>query len=207
MVATARHRTDAAWRRGQLAALVGGLVLAGCAGGPPQRDQLAAPAPGGFSIDLTALHGRGAEGAFDGPVAGRLVLFPDGSLHAGARAGAGAGWLPPRVRVLRYEQTEEIWALCRQVQPSPPLPPNLNLHRAAPGTTLLLGAFAADDQRWSCAELLERVDSGPQESSPLQQLARRLSALGWGADRPMPAPEIVPRRYDFGPDPYARYRQ
>ena len=37
-------------------------------------------------------------------------------------------------------------------------------------------------------------------------LVRHLAGLAWATDLPQKRIRTIPRRYDFGPDPYARYR-
>ena len=40
-----------------------------------------------------------------------------------------------------------------------------------------------------------------------RETIRRLAALAWATDLPSNETFVAPIRYDFGPDPYARYRE
>ena len=55
-----------------------------------------------------------------------------------------------------------------------------------------------DGHRWARTETLGGTDGA------LDRLVERLAGLAWAADTP--AAGAPPHRYDFGPDPYERYR-
>ena len=72
------------------------------------------------------------------------------------------------------------------------------------GTTFSAVAHLdADGRPWTFVR--EREASAAPDPA-VQQFARRLAAYAWAADYPIERLAETPRRYDFGPDPYARYR-
>jgi len=46
-----------------------------------------------------------------------------------------------------------------------------------------------------------------KEDPRLRAAIRRIAALAWAADLPPDGVPRYPERYDFGPDPWARYRR
>ena len=53
---------------------------------------------------------------------------------------------------------------------------------------------------------LQRVLSPEARESANTVLVRTLGALAWLRDAPLQDSTVEPLRYDFGPDPWARYR-
>ena len=66
-----------------------------------------------------------------------------------------------------------------------------------------LVAFNADSQYWNFTRL---VEPGEQLDPALRAFIRDLAALAWAEDLDGPGRRFAPKRYDYGPDPYAAYR-
>jgi hypothetical protein len=173
------------------------IASAGCASGKEGREAVGAlqadplgAVPDDLSVELNVW-----------PLPGRYVLFADGSLHWEAEPGRGG--LPPLRRVLRRAELAEVWPLVEALGPesagarAPILVPRIE---AGPEERIFLGTFLAGGRRWS---VLERP--GPGAGEPAGALVAKLDALAW-VDPAALAPK-PPRRDDFGPDPYARYRR
>jgi hypothetical protein len=56
----------------------------------------------------------------------------------------------------------------------------------------------------SDAEIVAKAEL--DEDPRLRAAIRRIAALAWAADLPPDGVPRYPERYDFGPDPWARYR-
>ncbi len=199
--------------------LVGLLLLTGCAAsGPPtqrtgvtssQVDPLEVPAD--FSLDLTIwADDAGAGPRQPGPDphlrAGRFILFCDGSLHWSGRVEHPEDEMPPLRRILRRADMAALWTLIRQLgmddvtKATPAV--NVRLVEPPPREVLYLAVLTGDGQRWA----FQRHAISPDQPDPaMTRLVGRLSELAWG-DLVDVVP-LTPRRYDFGLDPYARYRR
>ena len=199
--------------------LVGLLLLTGCvASGPPpprgtgvttsQVDPLEVPAD--FSLDLIvwADDGRDLRQPDDAPPvrAGRFILFCDGSLHWSGRVEDPEDEMPPLRRILRRADMAALWTLIRQLgmddatRATPAV--NVRLVEPPPGEVLYLAVLTGDGQRWA---FQRQAPSRDQPDPAMTSLVGRLSELAW-ADLVDVVP-VIPRRYQFGPDPYARYRR
>ncbi len=199
--------------------LVGLFLLTGCAAsGPPppatgvttsQTDPLEVPAD--FSLDLTvwadiAVPTAGQPDADPHVRAGRFILFCDGSLHWSGRVEDPEDEMPPLRRILRRADMAALWTLIRQLgmddatKATPAV--NVRLVEPPPGEVLYLVVLTADGQRWA---FRRQAPSRDQPDAAMASLVGRLRELAW-ADRADPVP-AAPRRYDFGADPYARYRR
>ncbi len=199
--------------------LVGLLLLTGCAAsGPPppgtgvtksQIDPLEVPAD--FSLDMT-VWADVADAAAGQPDAdphlrtGRFILFCDGSLHWSGRVEAPEDEMPPLRRILRRADMAALWTLIRQLgmddatKATPAV--NIRLVEPPPGAVLYLAVLTGDGRRWA----FQRQAPTPDQPDPAMTiLVGRLRELAW-ADPADPVP-AAPRRYDFGADPYARYRR
>ena len=119
----------------------------------------------------------------------------------------GANWRPDVVRRLDRLQVQEVWALARQLGLTDPAkgdePINFALVKAEPNQVVYLAAFTGNDDSW---EFVRRstFPAGPDPS--MTTLARRLAQLAWASDVQDSIAAMMPIRYNFGPDPYARYR-
>ncbi len=197
--------------------LAGLVVVTGCATNPPlqtqqtgvvrsQDDPLHVPAD--FSLDLLVWVDAetGRPGA-DTPVRpGRFILFCDGSLHWSGRVEDPKDQRPPLRRILRRADMAALWTLIRQLgmDDTTMATPMVNVHlvEPPPGEVLYLAVLTGDGRRW----VFQRNTPARDQPDPaMAGLVARLSELAW-ADEPDVGPR-VPRRYDFGKDPYARYRR
>lgn len=167
--------------------------------------------PPDFSVDLTVwadvnARGRGAARAQPPVQPGRFILFCDGSLHWSGRVEHPEDERPPLRRVLRRADMAAIWTLIRQLgmddaaNATPPV--NVHLIEPPPGQVLYLAVLTGDGRRWA----VQRQTPARDEPDPaMRSLVERLSELAWAS--PAGTTPTAPRRYDFGPDPYARYRR
>ncbi len=190
------------------------MIPPGCATTPTAdespsfaTDPLAA-VPIDFSIDLTILTGAGV-----GPHAevhlrpSRYVLFPDGSLHFGLIRKQSSGGMPDLTRRLTRPQMTEVWSLARQIGYADPArgdePINLGTVRPEDDEVAYLITFSGDNDRW---QFITRSTNLDAPDSAAEQLVHELARLAWATEAVSVSNRPPPRRYDFGPDPYARYR-
>jgi hypothetical protein len=200
------------------AALAGG----GCATSPEARAPEDRPAvaalegaPSDFSLDLMALPPASAEpvagagpgvgagaGAYTPPIA-RCVVFPDATLHARRDGGLHErrrDLLPPYRCTLTLAQLDSLWAMCRELGRSgaEPWPGREPVEGVACYSVVVTGG----GERWT---YVERVPAGALPGAALMALFQHAANLAWVDGRRDEGPP--PRRYDFGPDPYAPYRR
>jgi hypothetical protein len=182
------------------------LILAGgCTTAPePATDPLGA-APTDLTVDVVIHCGPDAARPEVQRRSGRLVLFPDGSLHYGAAAFADT--LPPKVRSVSRRDLAEVWSLIRHLgladETEAIRPINIDLLPPASEGVTYVVTIRADGDRW----VFVRESSEGETLDPASvQLIRRLAELAWASDIPPEQVTIMPRRYDLGPDPYERYR-
>ena len=162
--------------------------------------------PDDFSVDITIL------AAEEGPRAearnARYVLFPDGTLRYANLPGRGPNTLPPIVRRLSHRQVEELWNRVRQLGLT-------DISRADEVRNfrkvwspweghVYLFAFTADGEYWN---FTRKVDPGQELDPGLRSFLRNMAALAWAKDDADATIAIDPKRYDYGPDPYAQYRK
>ena len=185
------------------------LPLAGCSSPPePVSDPLAV-VPLDFSLEVVVLSGRGAEGRPEAHLRpGKWILFADGALHHGTEADRSLRGLPPVARILSRREMADVWVLARRLGLTNParalIPFNFDLVEAPPGHAVYLVCFTGDGDRWSYRQDIDLDRSSAERV--LTPLVRHLAALAWATDLPQDRIRLIPRRYDFGPDPYARYR-
>ncbi|MCA9296175.1 MAG: hypothetical protein KC983_06645 [Phycisphaerales bacterium] len=138
--------------------------------------------------------------------AGRFIVFPDGSLHYGSDLPAGSDQRPAEQRVLSRGDMARLWSMVREAglgeRASAEAPVNDRLLSVGADEILTIVTITANGDRWSAL----RRTTGPDGDPVTRPLLRRLAQLAWATDVPPPDRTIAPRRYDFGPDPYARYR-
>lgn len=163
--------------------------------------------PPDFAIDATVMLGRGAadlNAIQDRPT--KYVLLPDGSLHADESPFVDVSTRPGRSRWLYEDQVQYVWALCRDLGftdvDAANGPPNPDLLRPARGERMTVLTLRGGGQTWTFV----RRAVGKEEADPaVARVLRTLAILAWLPDR---RPEqALPERYDFGPDPYAVYRE
>lgn len=198
------------------------LTLAGCSSTPEgpspaattSGDQKAAaavsisaagPVPDDFSVDITIL------AAEEGPRAearnARYVLFPDGTLRYANLPGRGPNTLPPIVRRLNRRQVDELWNRARQLGLTDPSKADevRNFRKVwSPWEGhVYLFAFTGDGDYWN---FTRKVEPGEQLDPALRTFLRDMAALAWAKDQAEDEVAFDPKRYDYGPDPYAKYR-
>jgi hypothetical protein len=188
-----------------LAAILAASCAAGC-GTTADAPRGAAP-PDDFALEVTRIPAAGRPGDTGPRAARRLVLFPGGALHEGpaphGRSVASAvDRLPPLVRTLGAPEIAEVWSLlaAAEVEAPPGAPVNVELLDAPESGALYAIAWAAGDERRAIVR--DSVSAGPAVTALLE----RLALLSWMREEAA-ATAPAPRRYDLGPDPYARYRR
>lgn len=163
--------------------------------------------PPDFSVDVTVLLGQGAP---DLPSVqdrqSKYVLLADGSLHCDASPFIDVSTRPGRTRWLYQEQVQSVWSLCGQLgflnAADANGPANPDMLRAARGERLAIVTLRASGRTWT---FVRRAPGSDPLDPAAAQVIRSLAILGWIPDlRPE---ELLPERYDFGPDPYAAYRE
>lgn len=192
--------------------IVSGLMLAagpvGCSqamksgGGPEPEADVFGVVPADFTLDVIVFEPE-AEGA-DGiaAVSSRYVLFPDGALHYGTALPDRTDRLPPFRRVLTRSDVGRLWGLIVSSGLTEAGISNgaatARLHPTGGEATTMM-TVAASGERFTIASDEVAV------AAPLDTVVRRLGQLAWASDLDETR-VIAPRRYDFGPDPYAVYR-
>jgi hypothetical protein len=185
-------------------------ALVGCA----QKQRVSADplgaAPTDFAIELTILTGPQTFTMNEAHLRqSRYVMFADGSLYHGDDVDRlkGADWLPPLTRVLSRRQVAEVWSLAQQLGLTNPANPtgevNFKLVQPTPDGVMYLTALTGWGERWT----FTRPSSYDQPDPAMTQMARMLAQLAWASDQPPSSAMVMPKRYDFGPDPYARFRR
>ncbi len=184
-------------------------AIAACRG--PTFVPDASTVPEAFSVNVTVLRGEAA-GAVETVEErnGRWMLLPDGSLRAAGMANAEAtdhGVRPGVVRTLREPEIAELWSLAARLGLADPNAGdpvgNPRTLEPGPGELIQVIEFHGGGMGWAF------IARGPAEAGGDQVLGTFIRALAdraWMADAP---PELAPAaaiRYDFGPDPYQRYR-
>lgn len=163
--------------------------------------------PADFTLDVTVLLGPGAAerlGVQDRQA--KYVLFPDGSLHSDASPFIDASTRPGRVRWLYEDQVQYLWGVCAQLgftdADRANGPPNPDLVRAVRGERVALLTLRADGRTWTW---VRRAVGDEELDAAAVRVIRALAVLSWLPD--WRADDLLPERYDYGPDPYAAYRQ
>jgi len=172
----------------------------------PSIPLAASPVPDDFSVDITIL------AAQEGPRAesrnARYVLFPDGTLRYASSIGKGPNTLPPIVRRLNRRQVDDLWNRARQLglTDSSQADEVSNFRKVwAPWEGhVYLFAFTADGNYWNYAR---KVDPGQELDPALRSFLRSMAALAWARDEADTQFALEPKRFDYGPDPYAPYRR
>jgi hypothetical protein len=206
-------------------ALLAALVLmTACAATPQAKLDPLGAAPADFTVDVTVLvrpeSSAATEPADSQPAASqpspaeqrpaRYVLLADGSLRSGNADDheIETDWRPPITRVLSRRQIAEIWSMAQQLGLADPSAgdavANFNLIEAKPGERVYLVALSGSGEYWNFIRR-SPIDADPDPA--IAKFVRLLAQLSWADEMPDTSGKLMPRRYDFGPDPYARYRQ
>ena len=187
------------------------MAQSGCAGtdstagsGVVGTDPLA-NVPRDFQLDVRVLVGQrvGQRDRLERRDA-HIVLLPDGSLHAATGDQVEAGARPGLARVLYRGQVADVWALMNQLDFVGAGEPITGPVRA-PGASELVYVveYTHDNAR---RRIEQRFIEAEARENATTQLVRSLGAIAWLRDRPIEDSTVEPLRYDFGPDPWARYR-
>ena len=133
-----------------------------------------------------------------------IVLLPDGALHAATGEQVRAGSRPGLARVLYRGQVADVWALMNQLEFIGAGEPITGPVRA-PGASELVYVveYTHDNAR---RRIEQRFIEADARENATTELVRSLGAIAWLRDRPVQDSTVEPLRYDFGPDPWARYR-
>lgn len=183
---------------------------------PTPADQIAG-VPGDFTLDLAILTPQNHFGkkisttetddqapTFE-PT--RIMLLPGGLLQAELDGNYRAAARPPLVRRLTNQQIAETWSLLRQLGFGDPAAgdqyTNPKLINAPETGARYILEIHADDRVW----MIRRDAQNETDHPAMQHLANYLSGLAWLDTDMGPTMTVAPRLYDFGPDPYARYRE
>jgi len=193
------------------------LALTGCAAAVDRPavstsgDPLAA-VPEDFTADLRVLTPAQQVGSKDQPIAppGRFVLLPDGALHAELNGAHRARRLPPFIRRLNARQRAEAWALLSELGYADPQRADaminpVRIERPGSGAFYVLN-LRGGQRQWMFTRRIGD-GNGPDSAPGMQRLVDWLIERAWLDGEADGARMIAPRRYDFGPDPYARHRR
>ncbi|MEE2682127.1 MAG: hypothetical protein VX641_07115 [Planctomycetota bacterium] len=132
-----------------------------------------------------------------------MLLLPDGSLHAATGTSVVAGTRPGLARTLYQDQVAELWALLGRLDlrtagtaPLRPVRP--------PGAMEIVYVIEVtqNNQRRRIVDRLVKDET----NRAMVAVIRSMGGLAWLRDEAPPPNLVEPVRYDFGPDPWARYR-
>ena len=195
-----------------LAALGLFMVMAlssGCASRVSIEDPVAERhAPPDFHLDiLTVVSGATGPDAPFHARPGRFVLTPDGALHGHWGDEVTLRGMPPVIRMLSRAEIDALWQHAGHngflsTEASDPIG-NLEMVRPPDGQITQLVSVTMDGRVLNFARTWI-VDDEPDPE--MTRLIRAIGHLAWGSDLERMRPPRLPRRYDFGADPYARYR-
>jgi hypothetical protein len=181
--------------------------LAGC-GSKQVAAGVAFDAPPDFTVDLAVLSDE-PKSALK-PVherSARYVLTAEGVLRASFGDDLTPADFPPYTRTLTRDQLNAVWNIVAELRLDVPREGdavgNVMLVERQRGSVTWLAAVTADG-REAVARDVAPIGEAPDPA--LRTLTRTLAALAFASDAPDYSRMIVPIRYDFGPDPYARYR-
>ena len=198
---------------------------------PPTLSPSGGPPPD-FVLDATILVGSELHSeAFRGTVdlwpahlrPWRAIVLPDGSLRADSGSEIDVRHRPGITRRLYREQIETLWQVLHSLGLANPdarrggmVKGNPALLSVDSNEILQILTIAAGGRTWtfSCRFTPTMDDQGQLdphteahgEDPQLRAMLRRLLALAWATDLPPEQRFAAPERYDFGPDPWKRYR-
>ena len=195
---------------GRFLLLAVGLLLVGCStprsgsAATGESDPLAG-IPRDFQLDVRVLVGRNVDDRDRlERRASHIVLLPDGSLHAVVGSDVVPGSRPGLSRVLYRDQVADVWALLGRlgiIGEGEPVTGPVRVPGAKEIVYVVEYTMNNDRRR-----IVQRVLSPEARESANTVLVRTLGALAWLRDAPLQDSTVEPLRYDFGPDPWARYR-
>lgn len=205
--------------------------VAGCASAPTgSRSSISPAMPEDLVIDSTVLVGNRLQfdmeraGGLGWPVhlrPSRAIVMPDGALRSELGAPLGVDERPGITRQLYRDQVRTLWQTLTEYGFQAPEPGdergNPALLDPADGEVVQVLTIRANGESWSIVRrftpAMDKDGTLPSrgdatgEDPRLRAFLRRLLALAWASDLPPEGLFSVPERYDFGPDPWARYRR
>jgi hypothetical protein len=183
----------------------------GCASNAPSPEAtpeaVSERVPTDLTVDVTVLVGRGTpEALVVESQQAKYIVEPDGTLQADAGPFIDISTRPGRSRVLAQDQLAYVWSVLRQTGFARAAdangPANPDLLRVNPKERLAIITVRAQGRTWNFV----RRATGDEPLDPAAaRVIRALAALAWIPDR-RPS-DLLPERYDYGPDPYAVYRE
>lgn len=184
-------------------------LLASCTARQQVSNDPLAQVPDDLTLNVAVLPGPDAPMSSKAHLErGRFIVYPDGSLRYGAHDEYPVRWMPPLVRRLSRAQMAAIWNDLVNTGLGDPeagtAPINMHLQTPPEKGWLYMVSIRADGRTWQFIEPVAKVD---QLNPAIYQLVRDLAALSWASDLPDDEVVTVPKRYDHGPDPYAKYRE
>ena len=151
----------------------------------------------------------------------RAVILADGSLRADVGPSLGVDDRPGVTRHLRRSQLVSLWKRLEDLGfaevTSANFDRNPNLLVPGPDEVIQILEIRRNGRDWmivdrfTVAEDADRGTNGPDgtlaaEDPRMRAALRAIAALAWASDAPPDDTVRFPERYDFGPDPWARYR-
>lgn len=211
-----------------LLSLVPALLL-GCSTGPSKTGNDSQNAPNDLVIDATVLVGNELEyqmrrrGGVGWPVhlrPSRSIVMPDGALRSDVGRTLGVDDRPGISRQLYQAQLNTLWTTLGDLGFQSPVPGDLRgnpaLLEPMSQEIIQILTIQARGRTWTLVRSFtpEREKDGSLPSNGkaagedprMRAFLRRLLALAWASDLPPETGFVVPERYDFGPDPWERYR-
>ena len=197
------------------------LVVAACSSRPASTEGVV---PADAVIDATVLVGddlgrriRRDPGLW--PVQfrpARAIILPDGVLRADVGADLRVDDRPGVARHLYRAQLEDLWRGLDELGFGDPVVGDYdgNLGLLVPGDDEVIQILALQrgGRDWAIVRRFQiPPDTTPAaaaglEDARMRSAIRRLAALAWAFDDPPNDSIDFPERYDFGPDPWVRYR-
>ena len=207
--------------------LAGGLSIiaaAGCTGDPSRVESDGSPEDS--IIDASVIVGEDLgirikrdPGAW--PVQlrpARAIVLPDGVLRSDVGANLGIDDRPGMTRHLYRTQLVELWKEIDVLGFGSPSAGNYagNLELLEPGDDEVIQILQLQrgGRDWTIVRRFEiPKNASPEDASTfdvedpqMRTAMRRMAALAWAWDVPPDDSIRFPERYDFGPDPWSRYR-
>ena len=151
----------------------------------------------------------------------RAVILADGSLRADVGPSLGVDDRPGVTRHLRRLQLVNLWQRLEELgfaeAESGNFDRNPNLLVPGPNEVIQILELRRNGRDWMVVDRFPVApEAGEPESAPdesqsgqdprMKAALRSIAALAWASDAPPDDTIRFPERYDFGPDPWARYR-
>jgi hypothetical protein len=184
-------------------------LLSACSTAPVVTADPRAPAPSDFSLEAVILVGKDVPRRTEAHLApGRFLLFADRSLHyeraREIREARQSGYR----RTLESGQVAGVWSQLAQLGLTDPANADemINFNLVTPPTNgvVFLLAITGGGDRW----VFTRSSAQSDATDPaLTEVIRHLAELAWVNELTEEGTPVRARRYDLGPDPYARYRE